>query len=209
MRLDLRLIVFLATVCSFLVGLSATQVSSRALDDEVRRADESQCELHVWTTSNINAANVDHTFILAPGGSIGQSVWTEPTVQGRMERLLTSDVQREILEGSELVSHPVLKSRKLVWHAEPSPQRNWTDKKEMSVWPRHAGSDAACYSELHYGYITFLDQPGKDVLQTGWFLRHFENQELPVRWGWAGGYEKSKRSVWTNEGSVEEAYQVA
>ena len=69
----------------------------------------------------------------------------------------------------------------------------------MGGWGRHAGSQATCYAELHFGWLTFLDQPQKNILQSGWLLRYFGDAELPSRRAFEGSYTRSPKLAWQSE----------
>ncbi|MEL6530528.1 MAG: hypothetical protein AAGK01_11765 [Pseudomonadota bacterium] len=174
-----------------------------AQSDEAERVPKADCELHVWGTLNISAIDRDDSYSHVPLGTLTQTYWRELPLEERMRKTLSLPMQREILEESQLLSHPVLEGRKLTWHTTPSFAGDFTNKEAMNNWKRASASTSECYSELHYAYVTFLDQPGKDVLQSGWILRHFGDQDQPIEWAWDGGYEKTEREFWTGEASRE------
>ena len=172
------------------IGMTATPLAAQAIS-------EHSCELHIWPTKNVNA--IDKTNALDSTGTIVSAFRADIPIQERIAQIATAEFQRQALESSGLLNHPAFTERTIIWHDEPSPERNWSDKKAMAMWGRHASSASPCYAELHAGWFTLLDQPLKDVLQNGWMVRDFGASELPASWAFEGGYTNASSFDWDTE----------
>lgn len=161
------------------------------------------CELHIWPTSAINAVDKDNWVASTGSGlDIGYSLTTVESVSESLAAAIPPSEQIDAIRSSTLQEFAPLDRYRLTFHREPVEgehyDRKWLDKT-VGHGTRHADSRSPCYTELHVVFITFLDQPMKDITQTIFLLRYFGAADATTDVAVDGGGYGTPGFVWSAE----------
>lgn len=189
--------------------LAAIALPVASLSAQETATDLTQCELHIWPSGSINAVDKDNNLTFV-GGSLGvESTYeTVEPVARSIAKAIGPDSQLDLIRQFDLSSVPQFASHRLVFHdgelSPPDYPKQWLNRG-FAEGTRLSNSRSRCYTELHVMFVTYMDQPLKDTLHTGFVMRHFGASDRTLAAAAEGGYHKTSNIVWGGAEQDDEA----
>jgi hypothetical protein len=150
--------------------------ASIALVPSAAWAQNSDCELHVWPTSQFGAVYHGASAGMGTYGPVVTRMTLTPMeeVAKRLAESVDPAAQKDAIDALGLDQAGRFSGYRLVFHDAPVEPKygNWVDKN-VGVGGRDSESKSLCYAELHVVFITLFRTAISKKIQTGFLFRDF------------------------------------
>ncbi len=144
------------------------------------QAQESDCELHVWPTTQFGAVFHGANVSIGTYGPFVSSLMLTPMqdVARRLGESIDPTAQTDAITALDLGSSNRFQGYRLVLHEAPVTPKygNWI-AKDVGEGARDSTSKSSCYAELHIVFITLFRTALSKMIQTGFLFREFGSSQ--------------------------------